>query len=89
MEGYVSAIGVVIFPLINERNLARTLLQDFNWRFSIVEILEDEKLTKWRTNKIMGFSSGLVVKNLPANARDVGLIPGLGRFPRRKKNLPT
>ena len=89
MEGYFSAIGVVIFPLINERNLARTLLQDFNWRFSIVEILEDEKLTKWRTNKIMGFSSGLVVKNLPANARDVGLIPGLGRFPRRKKNLPT
>ena len=23
----------------------------------------------------------LVVKNLPANAGDVGLIPGLGRFP--------
>ena len=89
MEGYFSAIGVVIYPLTNERNLARTLLQDVNWKFSIVEILEDEKLTKWGTNKIMGFSSGLVVKNLPANARDVGLIPGLGRFPRRKKNLPT
>ena len=26
-----------------------------------------------------GFPGGLVVKNLPANAGDVGLIPGLGR----------
>ena len=28
-----------------------------------------------------GFPSGAVVKNLPANARDTGLIPGLGRSP--------
>ena len=31
-----------------------------------------------------GFSGGSVVKNMPANAgdaRDVGSIPGLGRFP--------
>ena len=27
-------------------------------------------------------SGGTVVKNLPANAGDTGLIPGLGRFPR-------
>ena len=27
----------------------------------------------------MGFPGGSVVKNLPANAGDVGLIPGLGR----------
>ena len=26
------------------------------------------------------FLSGLVVKNLPANVGDMGLIPGLGRF---------
>ena len=25
-----------------------------------------------------------MVKNLPANAGDLGLIPGLGRYPRRK-----
>ena len=34
----------------------------------------------------------LVVKNPPANARDtrdVGLIPGLGRFPWRRKRQPT
>ena len=29
----------------------------------------------------IGFPGGLVVKNLPANAGDVGLIPGLGRTP--------
>ena len=29
----------------------------------------------------IGFTSGSVVKNLPANAGDVGLIPGLGRTP--------
>ena len=27
----------------------------------------------------MGFPGGIVVKNLPANAGDVGSIPGLGR----------
>ena len=27
-----------------------------------------------------GFLGDTVVKNLPANARDVGSIPGLGRF---------
>ena len=30
---------------------------------------------------IRGFPGGSVVKKLPANARDVGLIPGLGRSP--------
>ena len=29
----------------------------------------------------MGFPGGSVVKNPPANAEDVGLIPGLGRSP--------
>ena len=29
----------------------------------------------------MGFPGGAVVKNLPANAGDVGSIPWLGRFP--------
>ena len=35
-----------------------------------------------------GFPSGSVVKNLPANAGDVGSIPELGRFPgERNGNL--
>ena len=29
----------------------------------------------------MGFTGGLVVKNLSANAEDVGSIPGSGRSP--------
>ena len=29
----------------------------------------------------MGFRGGSVVKNLPANTRDQGLIPGSGRSP--------
>ena len=29
----------------------------------------------------MGFPSSSVLKNLPANSGDVGLIPELGRFP--------
>ena len=37
----------------------------------------------------MGFPGGSAVKNSPANARDVGLIPGLGRFPWRRKWQPT
>ena len=31
-----------------------------------------------------GFPGGTVVKNLPANAGEVGLIPGLGRAPGEK-----
>ena len=30
-----------------------------------------------------------MVKNLPANAGDAGSIPGLGRFPWRRKWQPT
>ena len=34
-----------------------------------------------RTITVKGFHSGSVVRNLPANAGDAGLIPGLGRSP--------
>ena len=40
----------------------------------------------------VGFRGGAVVKNPPANARDtrdVGSIPGLGRFPWRRAWQPT
>ena len=30
-------------------------------------------------SRYMGFAGGSVVKNLPANAEEVGSIPGLGR----------
>ena len=37
----------------------------------------------------MGFPGGSAVKNLPAHAGDVGLIPGSGKIPWRKKWQPT
>ena len=36
-----------------------------------------------------GFPGGLLVKNLPANARDADWIPGLGRSPGEGKWQPT
>ena len=36
-----------------------------------------------------GFPGGSVVKNPPANAGDVGWIPGLGRSPGRGNGNPT
>ena len=35
-----------------------------------------------------GFSGGSMVKNLPANVEDVGLIPGSGRSPREGNGNP-
>ena len=37
---------------------------------------------------ISGFPGGLVVKNLPTNAGDVGLIPGSGRSPGEGSDNP-
>ena len=37
---------------------------------------------------MLGFPGGSVIKNLPANARDMGLIPGLGRSPREVNGNP-
>ena len=34
-------------------------------------------------------SCGSVIKNLPANAGDVGLIPGLGRSPGERNSNPV
>ena len=36
----------------------------------------------------MGFPGGSVVKNLPANAGDMGLTPGLGRSPEEGNSYP-
>ena len=36
----------------------------------------------------MGFPGGSVIKNLPANAGDMGLIPGSGRLPGEGNDNP-
>ena len=41
----------------------------------------DAELEIWWKLKDQGFPGGSVVKNLPANARDLSSIPGLGRSP--------
>ena len=33
-----------------------------------------------KKSKLQGYPGGPVVKNLPGNAGDTGLMPGLGRF---------
>ena len=48
-----------------------------------IEGISMSVLTSWVRKLqffILGFPGGAVVKNLPASAREVGLIPGLGRF---------
>ena len=51
-------------------------------------------LLEWRTFPFQrrlphtGFPGGSVVKNPPANAGDVGLIPGSGRSPREENGNP-
>ena len=39
-------------------------------------------------SKLKGFLGGSVIKNLPANAGDAGLIPGLGRSPGEGNSNP-
>ena len=41
------------------------------------------------SNLFMGFPGGTVVKNLPANAGDEGLIPGSGRSPGEGNGNPV
>ena len=36
----------------------------------------------------MGFPGGSVIKNLPANAGDMSLFPGLGRYPGEGNSNP-
>ena len=42
---------------------------------ALARLAKNELLKQFRD-----FPGGLVVKNLPANAEDMGSIPGLGRF---------
>ena len=45
-------------------------------------------VSKWQS-KNWDFAGGSVVKNLLTNSGGVGLIPGPGRFPCRRKWQPT
>ena len=45
-------------------------------------------ISRFSLNTSRGFSGGSVVKNLPANAGDVGSTPGLGRSPGGENGNP-
>ena len=54
-------------------------------------MLEPRKLLDAPQAAQMSFPGGLVVKNLPANAgdiRELGSIPGLGRYPGEENGNP-
>ena len=51
----------------------------FKWSFQIYLLL----------HIYMGFPGGSVVKNPPAKARDMGLIPGSGRYPGEGSGNPV
>ena len=48
--------------------------------FLLNNFLNEETEVTQQANRMYSFPDGSVVKNLPATARDVGLITGLGRF---------
>ena len=41
------------------------------------------------TSFTLGFPGGSVINNLPDNAGDMGLIPGLGRYPGEGNGNPV
>ena len=61
------------------------------WRAAIHGVTKSRtRLSDWtELNTIIGgFPGGSVVKNLPTNAGDMGLIPGLGRAPGEENDNP-
>ena len=64
--------------MINFHNENNILLIDLNSNVSRVEVSLDSKS---KITHPYGFPCGAAVKNSPANAGDVGLIPGSGRYP--------
>ena len=50
--------------------------RDSQW----ARVLQDQRMTSYLQKDFLDFPGGIVVKNLPANAGNTGLIPGSGRF---------
>ena len=62
--------------------LHHSILNFINWvsRETIVSVIVQCLCIFQTLYFIWSFPGGLMVKNLPTNAKDMGLIPGLGRF---------
>ena len=68
---------------------ATLLPSESNWTLDfskfLIHMSQFAEMGKMKTGtyaSLLGFPGGTVVKHLPANAGDVGLIPGLGKSPR-------
>ena len=63
--------------------VSSTMLQSEETVFlrEMVDSSSGQGIYKMNVEHLMGFPVGSVVKNPPANARDTGSIPGLGRSP--------
>ena len=61
-------------------------LRKEHWTFSLLTLAP---VSQWFPQSIKGFPGGSVSKASVCNARDPGLIPGLGRSPWRRKWLPA
>ena len=46
----------------------------------MARVLQDQRMISYLHKDFLDFPGGIVVKNLPANAGNMGLIPGSGRF---------
>ena len=58
-----------------------------NIRISLMAFRQEFLKTTLRVR--VGFPGGSVIKNLPANAKDMNLIPGLRRSPRKGNGNPS
>ena len=67
-------------------NSAQSLKCDFGYfvciHFLITSLILDDVISHHLYGLHLSFPGGSVVKNLPANAAELGLIPELGRSPR-------
>ena len=62
-----------------------------NWEISkndFMKLCQWERVLKGTYKDYLGFPSGSVAKNLPANAGDIGSVPGLGKSPGEGNDNP-
>ena len=53
-----------------------------------MKLCQWERVLKGTYKDYLGFPSGSVAKNLPANAGDIGSVPGLGKSPGEGNDNP-
>ena len=80
-SGGFSAFSGWRFPVCGQRDLSPVCIhfptEGYLGSLQVLAIMSKAAIY----HCVGGFPGGLVIKNLPANARDMGLIPGSGRSP--------